>query len=133
VTAPLGSPDGRAEIGIELGGTDLDADELDNATSRLRRELLELDVDRVDRVTVGEPPPGVRAVELVALGSLLVTLVGRTDVLAAVVSTLKGWLARDANRTLKLELDGDKLELSGVSSGEQDRLVEAWLARHSSR
>jgi hypothetical protein len=30
-------------------------------------------------------------------------------------------------------LDGDTLELSGVSSKEQRRLTDEWLARHTSR
>jgi hypothetical protein len=29
-----------------------------------------------------------------------------------------------------LEIDGDKLEVTGLSSEEQQRLINAWLSRH---
>jgi hypothetical protein len=34
---------------------------------------------------------------------------------------------------VKLTLDGDSLEVTGVSSEEQDRLVELWIAREATR
>jgi hypothetical protein len=33
-------------------------------------------------------------------------------------------------RTVKIELDGDTLELSEVSAAEQDRLVDLFVRRH---
>jgi len=32
---------------------------------------------------------------------------------------------------VKLELDGDALELTGVSSRDQQRLIELWIERHA--
>jgi hypothetical protein len=31
---------------------------------------------------------------------------------------------------VKITLDGDALEVSGVSSAEQDRLIDLWVSRH---
>lgn len=111
-------------------GPDGDAEEVAQATSQLRRELLGLDVDAVDVPEAGEPPPGSRAVEVAALGALVVKF-ANSQLLAAVVATIRSWLAGSSRRSIKLELDGDALELTGVSSKEQRRLADEWLARHT--
>jgi hypothetical protein len=69
--------------------------------------------------------------ELLALGSFVITLARNANALKAVVQTLQVWLARDERRTIRLELDGDTLELTRASPEEQERLISAWLARHS--
>jgi hypothetical protein len=121
-------------LGIQLAiGPEQDAEQVAEATLRLRRELLDLDVEAVELPSAGEPPPGSRAVELAALGALLVTM-GKSQLLGSVVSAVRSWLAGSTQpRSIKLELDGDTLELSGVSSKEQRRLTDEWLARHTSR
>jgi hypothetical protein len=111
-------------------GPDSDAEEVAQATSQLRRELLDLDVDAVEVPGVGEPPPGSRAVDVAALGALVVNLAD-SQLLAAVVTAIRSWLAGSPRRSIKLELGGDALELTGVSSKEQRRLTDEWLARHT--
>ena len=118
-------------LGIRVdAGPDADADEVAEATLQLRRELLDLDVDAVEPAPGGEPPPGTRGVELAALGALLVT-VSQSGLLAPVLEAVRSWLAGSPRRSIKLELDGDVLELSGVSSKEQRRLTDEWLRRHA--
>jgi hypothetical protein len=117
-------------LGVQLAiGPDENAEDVAEATLRLRRELLDLDVEAVEVPTVGEPPPGTRAVELAALGALVVT-VGKSQLLASVVAAIRSWLAGAPQRSIKLELDGDALELTGISSKEQRRLADEWLHRH---
>jgi hypothetical protein len=113
-------------------GQDAEAEELAEATLQLRRELLELDVEAVELVRAGEPPPGTRAVDLVALGMLIVPIVSSAPI-GAVVAAVQAWIGGHGPRTVKLEIGGDVLELSGVSSKEQRRLTDAWLRRHPSR
>lgn len=126
--------DAQAEIRLEIGtGDGEDSEELEQLTTRLRRELLELDVVRVERVPLGEPPPGTRAVDALAIGGLVVGLLRRREALTGVLHTVRDWLARDAKRTIKVEIDGDTLELTGASSADQERLVTAWIDRHCSR
>ncbi len=121
-----------ATLGIQLAiGPDTDAEEVAEATLQLRRELLDLDVE-VERLRAGEPPPGTRAVELAALGALAVTL-SQSQLLTPVMAAVRSWLAGQQQRSVKLELGGDVLELSGVSSKQQQRLVDEWLRRHESR
>jgi hypothetical protein len=111
-------------------GPDADAEEIAEATLQLRRELLDLDVEAVELPRAGEPPPGTRAVELAALGALVIT-VAKSPLLGPVVAAIRSWLGGGPERTIKLELDGDVLELSGLSSTEQRRLTDEWLRRHS--
>jgi len=118
----------RIQLGLNAGA---DAEELDEQTAGLRRELLELEVGAVDRARVAEPPPGARAADAATLGTLLVGLANTASVLSRVVRAVRAWLSRGEARTVKLELDGDKLELTGVSSEQQERLIETWIARHA--
>jgi hypothetical protein len=120
-------------LGIQVTlGPDTDPEEIAEATLRLRRELLDLDVEAVELPSAGEPPPGTRAVELAALGALVVT-VAQSKLLAGVVTAVRAWLGGSPQRSIKLELDGDVLELTGVSSKEQRRLTDEWLRRHTGR
>jgi hypothetical protein len=120
-------------LGIQVAiGPDDDAEQVAEATLGLRRELLDLDVEAVELPRVGEPPPGTRAVELAALGALVVT-VAQSRLLAPVVAAVQSWLASTHQRSVKLELDGDVLEVTGVSSRDQQRLIDEWLRRHTNR
>jgi len=120
----------RAKLGISLaGGQDADAEAVAEATRQLRRELLELDVDSVENLRSEDPPPGSRAVDVSALGALVVTI-AQTPMLGEIVETVRSWLSRSRQGTIKLELNGDVLELTGISSDEQRRLTDEWLRRH---
>ena len=65
---------------------------------------------------------------------IVVAMLG-TQGLAGLISTVLGWLGRghQAPRTIRLELEGDILELSAASSEDQDRLVEMFLSKHSGK
>jgi len=120
-------------ISLSLAEEDADDARLDALTGYLREDLRRLDVDDVQRATAGEAPPGSRAIDIAAIGALVVTLGSTATGLADVVSTVRGWLSRGTGvrRTVKIEIDGDVLELSEVSASEQDRLVELFVDRHA--
>jgi hypothetical protein len=113
------------------GGPEHDVEELADLTQRLRDELLELDVDTVEPATGGAAPDGAKGLELLAVGGLIVRFAMKASVLRGVVDATVGWLGRQQARSVKLTLDGDTLELTGVSSDEQQRLIEHWVARHA--
>ena len=69
---------------------------------------------------------------MAALGTLAINI-AEPQLLAAVVAAVRSWLAGSSRRSIKLELGGDALELTGVSSKEQRRLTDEWLDRHTSR
>jgi hypothetical protein len=120
-------------LGIRVDvGSDADPEEVAEATLLLRRELLELDVAAVELPSRGEAPPGTRAIELAAVGALVVTM-ARSQLLGSVLATVRAWLANSPRRTIRLELGGDVLELNGVSAAEQRRLADEWLRRHENQ
>lgn len=127
----MGERAATLEVNVVIGPGG-DAEELVQATRQLRRELLDLDVDSVETPPAGEPPPGSRAVDVAALGALVVNMAD-SQLLAAVIGAVRSWLAGSSRRRIKLGLDGDVLELTGVSSKEQRRLTDEWLARHTGR
>jgi hypothetical protein len=117
------------QVGIAPGSDD---EELAELTARLRRQLLDLDVAGVDRPQTGDAPIGAKGVDAIALGTLVVTLARSPGALTALAKAVQRWVASQHNRTVRLELDGDTIELTGVSSRDQEGLVELWINRHAS-
>jgi hypothetical protein len=115
-----------ARLSIQITG-DADPEEIADASLQLRRELLDLDIP-VEVPVAGEPPAGARAVEVAALGSLSVTIV--PGLLTAVVAVARSWLSVVRHRSIKLEINGDALELTGLPAAERQRLTDEWLRRH---
>jgi hypothetical protein len=113
------------------GGADADDEEVAELTQALRQELLQLDVEAVEPAVGGEVPPGAKAVEALAVGGLIVSLVKSAGMLGAVVDTVQSWLARLGSRSVKLELDGDVLEVTGISAQQQGDLIRTWVERHA--
>lgn len=121
----------RAELRVELqAGPDIDAEEMVQLAGRLRTELLDLDVIAVELATGGEIPGNAKGVGLLALGGLVVRFAG-PDVLESIIGGIRSWLGRQRHRSIKLTLDGDSLELTSVSSAEQQRLIDLWVDRHA--
>ena len=119
-------------ITIEIAEDGADADRVDALTGYLRDALLELDVADVRRAPAGPPPPGTRAVDVTAVGALLVSLAGATTGLNDIVTVVRGWLSRGGGvrRSVKLTIDGDVLEIAEASRADQDRLIDLFVARH---
>lgn len=123
-------------VDIVVGAADADAAELEDEVLGLRRELLELDVDEVRRPAAegGDVPAGAKGVEMLAVSTLVVTL-GQESV-KALVATAVDWLRRrrggggQERGGVRIELDGDVLELRDGTSPEDRALVDAFLARH---
>jgi hypothetical protein len=123
--------DGQLRIQVSEDGAD--AARLDAVTGYLRQDLIQLDVDGVTAQPAGPPPPGARAIDVTAIGGLLVALGSSADGLRSVVSAIQAWLGRGSGvrRTVRLELGGDALELSAASAADQERLIELFISRHS--
>jgi hypothetical protein len=120
----------------EEGGVNYDSEELERTTYSLRDDLSELDaIEKVDLVTkegVVAPEGSKAGAEVAALGSLLVTLGASAGsaIIPNVANTLQSWLSRHERRKISLEIGGDKLEVTGISDKEQQRLIDAWITRH---
>jgi hypothetical protein len=120
------------ELSLLLAEEGADAERLEELAGFLRGELLQSEVEDVTALPAGAPPPGARSFEVAAVGGLLVTLCHSAESLRVVVSAIRGWLGRGGtHRTVRLELDGDVLELSAATARDQDRLIEVFIARHA--
>ena len=99
-----------------------------------RQELR--DVDAVDVVQPaaerpGRVEPGARGLDPETVNALAVAVIGSGG-LAGLVSSVRAWIGRAPNeaRTVRLEISGDVIELSGATSLEQERLLQVFLSRH---
>ena len=121
------------ELRLQISEEEADAARLAALTGYLRAELLQLDVEDVTTPQSGDVPPGARVVGVAAVGTLLVALGQSADGFRAVVSAISAWLRRGegTRRTVRLELDGDTLELSQASAADQERLIELFVSRHT--
>jgi hypothetical protein len=121
----------QQKLGLTIIDDDLDSEEIDQLAQQLRVELLESDADSVDFVSVGEAPLGTRAIDIAALGGLLVTVSESIEALSTVIDTVRRWLSRRGRGSVKLQIGDDILELSSVSKAREDQIVNAFLARHA--
>lgn len=102
-----------------------DVEEVAQLSWYLRRELLELDVENVEHGSA-VVPAGAKGAAF-EWAQLVVTMAGTA---VPLIGALRGWLGRHRECSVTLEIDGDRLTLSGVDAAEQSRLANAWLERH---
>src|SRR5215475_5646513 len=121
----------RLELRIDPGDA-VDAEELAELTQQLRQNLLEFDVLAVEPASSGEATAGSKGVDVQAAGSLVVGLTGSGNLLRKIIDAVQGWISRRGPRSVRLELDGDVLEFTGVSPREQRELINLWIDRHES-
>jgi hypothetical protein len=101
--------------------------DLAEMTGRLRAELLELDVAEVN--LVGEEVGPDRAKGLATLVGWLVVHFGAAG-LRAVIQAVRSWSQRN-DRVVEVTYGGDTLKVTGATSEQQERIIDAWLARHA--
>ncbi len=116
-------------IVVQVAEGGADAERLDALTTQLRDELLHLNVDDVRPAVVGEAPPGSRAIELAAIGALIVTLQQSEQLVAGVVNLVRQFIKRDAGPalTVHLTIGGKSIELSNATADQQQQLVQEFL------
>ncbi|UUV30140.1 hypothetical protein NQK81_36085 [Amycolatopsis roodepoortensis] len=122
-----------AAVRVQLGEDGADAERVDQLTGYLRGELAERGITDVKALPAGPAPPGSRGFDVATVGGLLVTLGQSAQGLRSVVAAVREWLSRGGRvkRTVRLEIDGDVLELSEATLTDQDKLVDLFVSRHS--
>ena len=109
---------------------DTDAEDLERLTRQLRDELSELDV-QADLVTGGSAPANTKAGDVPEWGTLLLTLAASGGVITAFINAIQAWLTnRNQPATIITEIGGEKLQITGNPSPEQQQLVKAFWQRH---
>lgn len=114
---------GEEDVRLHLTLDEPDDERLDELTSKLRRELLELDVVDVRRPQV-EAPAGTRGAGT-EVGQLIVT--SAPVLLGPILETVQGWLASRRARIAVTLPNGTTVELDGADRRQVDEVLE--LAR----
>ncbi|WP_304455388.1 hypothetical protein [Nocardiopsis sp. YSL2] len=121
----------ETSLQILLTEEEAPAEELEALAGQLRRELLQLDVDDVTPVRSEGAPPGARGWDMAQVGALLVILNQSVTALGTVVGAIRRWRDRcRARPTIRLEIDGDVLEISDTSPEQSARAFELFADRH---
>ena len=108
---------------------DSDAEELADLAAELHAELLSVDgTSCLAPLPAGASPGGAKG--LGDMAGWLVAQFGTLDGLRALVAAVRGFAAR-TGRTVEVSIDGDVLKLTGATSQQQEKIVDAWLARHA--
>ncbi len=108
-------------------GPGIDAEESAELTQRLRQQMLDLEVGKVEAVRSGTLPKGAKG-DVLSLTALAVTLAPAA--ITTMMGILQTWLSRHQQASVTVESGGEKLTLSGTLSGEQQKMVEAFFNRH---
>jgi hypothetical protein len=107
-----------------------DTEDLERLTRQLREELSELDV-QADLMTGGSAPANTKAGDVIEWGTLLLTLAASGGVITTLINAIQTWLTnRNQPVTVTVEIGGDKLQITGNPSPEQQRIIDAFLHRH---
>lgn len=104
-----------------------DHGELSRLTHRLSAELRTLEVTVLTLESVLPPPDGSKAASgpVAALGIKL-----GTATLNIVMSKIRDWVGRN-KRGVRVTIDGDTVLVTHPTASQQEKLINAWLARHA--
>jgi hypothetical protein len=123
-----GWPRASADVLLRVQpGIDTDDAELASLTRRLRARLLDLDVDAVGPVANPVQPEGAKGLE--ALVGWLGVCLGKEG-LRAVIATAVNW-ATHTGHTIEITYGEDVLKVTGVTSAQQERIINDFLTRHA--
>lgn len=110
---------------------DADREELVALAVRLREWMLPVGVESVGFVATGPAPSGTRSAGMFGAGVLTVLLARSSELLAKLIDVVQSWLSSSGARSVRLELDGDVLEVTGITRGDQRELIRTWIDRHA--
>jgi hypothetical protein len=108
-------------------GPESDERELADATRELRSMLLSRPVESVVIPAGDDAPMLSKSADLQTVGVLLVSVA--PAVITAVTDIVRAWSERQAGRSVRVEIDGNTLELTGISKQQAWRNMEDFWSR----
>jgi hypothetical protein len=102
---------------------------LERSTLQLRNQLRDVGLGGVVPAQ-SDAPIGTRSGQAIALGVLAATVIRSPELLRVVVDTIRSWASAHSGRSAKLEIDGNVLEVAGLSRTDQRSLIDSWIRRH---
>lgn len=123
------SPVGKTTV-ARITVADHDETASDDAAQKLRLDLRELeDVVQVEQATRPGAPDGARSGELIAIGTLIVTLAAQLEAVAAILTCVAEWRRRHQLVEIRVEIDGDVLVLTGADEAQVRAVIEGFLEK----
>jgi len=114
------------------GDPDLDSEQKDELTRRLRKEILQFDVDSVDLAKGAGDVTGAKVADPVTLGAIIVALSASGGVLPTLLATVRDWLRNSSKaHKVSITIGDDTIELDKATADQQQALVDAYCRRHS--
>jgi len=121
-----------SDLILAVSEDDADDPYLEQLALQLRAELLQTDVESVEPATSGEAPDGARSPLALVAGALVASIT--PGKVAGVIGAVVSWLRRDRGpkeRKVRIEIDGDVIDVTGADDETETRLVEAFIKRHA--
>jgi hypothetical protein len=116
-------------LGIEAG-PDADQEELAELALGLREELSAVDLESVELARGVEQPSGAKTGDVMDWGTLVVGIAS-SGAMTALITAVSAWITRQRSASVRVKIGDDELELTGGSSDDQRRMIEAWFERRS--
>jgi hypothetical protein len=117
--------DNPTRLTLHLAASDAaDGEELNQ---QLQQELRELDEVTFELARTEAPAGTKSGLAPIDWTTVFVTLAASGGVLTTLINLIQSKLTKD--RSVTLEVDGDKLTVTGISSEDQKRLIDDWLKR----
>ncbi|RJQ77687.1 hypothetical protein D5S17_14800 [Pseudonocardiaceae bacterium YIM PH 21723] len=111
-------------IEIELDVVDESPEIIDRLTRQLRTELSQIPVESAQLRR--EPGPIASKGDLVTVGSIVVA-VANSALVGGVVAVLRTWINRHRKRSITVQINDQKLELSGGTPAEHQQVIDGFL------
>jgi hypothetical protein len=120
------------EVGLQVDEGGADADRLERLALLLSEEVSGVEVEEVRLDRSGDVPAGTRGVDAATAGALVVSVAPAIQAVGNLIAAVVGWLRRGgAERTVRVKIGDDELELTGADSKIQRELVDRWLRAHA--
>ncbi|MET8154022.1 hypothetical protein ACIBSW_08150 [Actinoplanes sp. NPDC049668] len=100
----------------------------DTAAKKLLHELHDLD-DVVSVAQDREPgaPEGARGAELIAVGTLIMSVLAQPEAITAVLTYLADWRRRQGRGQIEFRTEKAELILTNASDAQVDKLIKAFI------
>jgi hypothetical protein len=100
----------------------------DEAACRLLDELHELDnIISVEQASQPGAPAGARSGELLAIGTLVLTLAAQPDVITAVLTSVANWSRRQRRGRVEFRLGDAELIITNATDAQTDKLISTFV------
>jgi len=111
-----------------------DQERIDEVARLLRGQLNVLDEVRVVPLTAGVAPAGARGIDVAVVGALVATVGDLSTHVRPVIAAVRHWLDRTPHlpRRVRIELDGDVLELANATPEHEEQIIDLFVSRHTS-